>query len=254
MTPSLKHRFRLSGLHLLWSLALAALVALLVFGIWFPAPFRELSGGRQLFGILVAVDVMLGPCATFVISRLGKSQREWRMDVSLVVLLQALALGYGVWTMYQARPVYLAFEIDRLRVIHAVDVPPQLLSAAPASWRQLPMTGPGLVAVRPFRDEQERMDATLAAIQGVHLGARPDLWMSYADAVPQILNEARQIDHLVQRKPETRFMVNELASRLGVEPKAFRYLPLAGRGTTFWTAVIDANTGLPLAYWPVDPD
>lgn len=253
MTPSLKHRFRLAGLHLLWSLALAALVALLVFWVWFPAPFRELSGGRQLFGILVAVDVLLGPCATFVVSRLGKSQREWRLDVSLVVLLQALALGYGVWTMYQARPVYMAFEIDRFRVIHAVDVPAQLLSAAPASLRQLPIAGPGLVAVRPFRDNQESVDATMAAIQGVHLGARPDLWMPYADAVPQILSEAQEASRLAERKPETQPMLNELASRLGVEPQTLKYLPLAGRGTTFWTAIIDAKTGLPLDYWPVDP-
>ncbi len=254
MTPSLKHRFRLSGLHLLWSLALAALVALLVFWIWFPAPFRDLSGGRQLFGILVAVDVVLGPCATFVISRLGKSQREWRLDVSLVVLLQAFALSYGVWTLYQARPVYMAFEIDRFRVINAIDVPQQLLSAAPAPFRQLPIAGPGLVAVRPFRDDKERMDATMAALQGVNLGARPDLWMPYADAVPQILSEAKEVSSLMQRKPETQIMVSELASRLGVEPKTFKYLPVAGRGTTFWTAIIDANTGLPLAYWSIDPD
>jgi len=253
MTPSLKHRFRLSGLHLLWSLALAALVALLIFWVWFPAPFRELSVGRRLFVILVAVDVVLGPCATFVISRLGKSQREWRLDVSLIVLLQALALGYGVWTMYQARPVYMAFEIDRFRVIHAVDVPHQLMSAVPAQFRHLPIAGPGLVAVRPFRNEQERMDATMAAIQGVYLGARPDLWMPYADAVPQILSEAQEMSRLVERKPEAQTMVRELASRLGVETTNLKYLPVAGRGTTFWTVVIDAKTGLPLDYLPIDP-
>lgn len=253
MSPSLKHRFRLSGFHLLWSLVLAAVVALLVFRIWFPAPFRELSGGRQLFGILVAVDVVLGPCATFVISRLGKSRREWRFDMGLIVLLQTLALGYGVWTLYQARPVYMAFEIDRLRVIHAIDVPQQLMSAAPASLRHLPITGPGLVAVRPFRDEQERMDTTMAAIQGVHLGARPDLWMPYEEAVPRIRTEAREVSRLMERKPEARPLINELASRLGVEPTTLKYLPVAGRNATFWTAILDAKTGLPLDYLPLDP-
>ena len=139
-------------------------------------------------------------------------------------------------------------------MINAIDVPQQLLSAAPAPFRQLPIAGPGLVAVRPFRDDKERMDATMAALQGVNLGARPDLWMPYADAVPQILSEAKEVSSLMQRKPETQIMVSELASRLGVEPKTFKYLPVAGRGTTFWTAIIDANTGLPLAYWSIDPD
>ena len=134
---SLIHRFSRGGMHLLFSVLVAVVVALWVFGVWYPAPFRDLSGGLHLFGILIAVDLVLGPLATTVVSKPGKSLREWRMDVALIVLLQFAALGYGVWTMYQARPVYLAFEIDRLRVVNAVDVAQERLPMAPANFQNL---------------------------------------------------------------------------------------------------------------------
>lgn len=42
-------RFKASGIHLGLSLVMASLAALLVFGIWYPYPYREISGGRELF-------------------------------------------------------------------------------------------------------------------------------------------------------------------------------------------------------------
>ena len=44
-------RLRASGIHLALSLVVAGLAALFVFGIWYPYPYREISGGRELFKI-----------------------------------------------------------------------------------------------------------------------------------------------------------------------------------------------------------
>ena len=59
--PSWKSRLRASAIHLAISLSVATLAALVVFGWWYPYPYRELSGGRELFALVVAVDVVLGP-------------------------------------------------------------------------------------------------------------------------------------------------------------------------------------------------
>lgn len=50
----------------------------------------------------------------------------------------------------------------------------------------LPLTGPTLLSLRPFRDGQEKMEATLAALNGLSLSARPDLWQPYAAAKSEI--------------------------------------------------------------------
>lgn len=249
---ALDRRCRWAGTHLFISLLIAALTAALVFLVWFPHPFRELAGGVKLFLIIATVDVILGPAATLIVANPKKSLKELRLDVAFISLLQIAALGYGLWTMVQARPVYMAFEVSRFRVIHAVDVDPQLLAQAPEQWRHLPMGRPQLVAVRPFRSAQEQSDAVFAELGGLTLGARPDFWMPYADAVAAVKAEAKPLSELLQRKPEARAAAEAMAQKLDRPVDGLLYLPVAGR-SLFWTALIDPSSGMPLDYLPVDP-
>ena len=63
MTVSYRFRAagRASGIHLLYSLGVALMAALLVFGLWYPFPYRELAGGRELFLLVISEDVVCGP-------------------------------------------------------------------------------------------------------------------------------------------------------------------------------------------------
>ena len=137
-------RFKAAGIHLVISLVIAALAAALVFYVWYPSPYGQLSGGRELFLILISVDVILGPLITLFIFNRAKPLRELRRDLAVVALIQLSALGYGMWTVFVARPVHLVFEVDRFRVVHAIDVPAELLDPTPAGIDALPITGPTL--------------------------------------------------------------------------------------------------------------
>ena len=68
-TPS-RWRFalKMAGYHLLVSLFLAGMAALLVFKVWYPYPYAELTGGLQLYKLVVAVDVVCGPLLTLVLA------------------------------------------------------------------------------------------------------------------------------------------------------------------------------------------
>ena len=147
----LKSRLRASAIHLAISLLVAALAALVVFGLWYPFPYRYISGGRELFLWLTLVDVVLGPLITLVIFNLRKTRGHLLIDFTAVGLLQLAALSYGLWTMFSARPVHLVFEYHRMAVVHAVDVPPDLLAKAPTDLQTLPLTGPTLLSLRPLQ-------------------------------------------------------------------------------------------------------
>lgn len=231
-------------------MALAA--AALVFGLWYPPPYRSLSGGLHLFTLVVVVDVMLGPLATTVVSKPGKSTREWRTDVTFIALVQCAALGYGLWTLYQARPVYMAFELDRFRVVHAVDVPPEWLAKAPASFQKLPLTGPSWLAVRPPPSGIESIEKTIDALQGFHLAFRPELWMPYEQALDQVRQEAKPLSELVAREPQLLQSLLQALEPYSLTVSEVVYLPLLGR-TEFWTTLLYAKTLKPLAYLPIDP-
>lgn len=227
------------------------MAATLVFGVWYPYPYREISGGRNLFLLLVSVDVVLGPLLTLAVFNRKKPLAELKRDLFVVVLLQLGALGYGLWTVGVARPVHLVFEIDRFRVVHAIEIEPEMLSKAPAGVDALPLTGPTLLAVRPFYNSQESMEATLAALQGAQLGFRPDLWEPYAAAIPRILKVALPVRSLKDKFRDRTAEIDSLLSAAGAKSDNVVYLPLVSR-SNFWTVFLDASDARVIATMPVD--
>lgn len=246
-----KTRLRASSIHLGISLGIAALAALLVFGLWYPYPYRDTSGGRELFLIVVSVDVILGPLITFFVFNRAKPRDELVRDLIVVGLIQLTALGYGLWTVSAARPVHLVFEYDRFRVVHAIEVPEELLGQAPADVRRMPWTGPTVLALRPFRDVNEESTATLMALQGLPLSARPDLWQAYAQARPRVLAAAQPLSLLRQRFGAQAGMIDEAVAGSGRAADQLVWLPMVSR-KSFWTVLLDAETAELRAYVPLD--
>jgi len=99
-----------AGIHLLCSVFVALLASVLVFGMWYPFPFRELSGGRELFLLVVVVDVICGPILTLVLFCPKKPRAELWRDLGLVAFIQLGALFYGLGAVREARPLFLVHE------------------------------------------------------------------------------------------------------------------------------------------------
>ena len=250
---SLKIRLRAFGLHLGLSLAVAILAAGLVFGLWYPYHYREVSGGRELFLLLMGVDVVMGPTITFLLfNPLKKKRRELMLDCTLIGLLQVAALCYGLWSVSVARPVHLVFEYNRFSVAHANQVPDPLLGRVPPGIVALPWTGPTLLSLRSFHNEQERLDATMAALQGMALAGRVDLWQPYADAREAVLSTSRPLLEFKQRFPHIVSQADDVLKRADRSWERGAYLPLVGRKVV-WTVVIDNQSAEILGFLPVDP-
>lgn len=249
---SLKDRFFAAGWHLLISAGIAALAAGLVFGLWYPGVFRQLAGGRELFLLVVSVDVVLGPLLTFAVFNRAKGWPHLRRDLAVIAALQLAALGYGMHTVYVARPVALVFEVDRLRLISALDVyEPELVQARP-EYRQLPLTGPWLLSLRDAQPGAEKTDALMMALdQGVDMGQRPKFWQPYELSRAAVLAKSRPLNLLLTRYPHIRASVQEALAAQKTDAAAVRFLPLTGTRKGDWVALIDAQ-GRPVHYVPVD--
>lgn len=246
-----KDRFKASSIHLGLSLCIAALAALLVFGLWYPYPYRDSSGGRELFLIVVTVDVILGPLITLTVFNRSKPRRELVRDLSTVGLIQLAALAYGLWTVFVARPVHLVFEYDRFRTVHAIEVSDELLGKAPIDLQRMPITGPTTLAIRPFRDANEESTATLMALQGLSLSANPELWQAYPQARARVLSAAKPLTELSTRFPQQAALINAGVVRTGKSAGELVYLPMVAR-QTFWTVLLDAQSAEPRGFVPLD--
>ncbi|MGV3493925.1 MAG: TfpX/TfpZ family type IV pilin accessory protein [Ramlibacter sp.] len=247
-----KTRARAAAIHLGLSALVALVAGLLVFALWYPYPYREISGGRDLFQLVVMVDVVLGPLITFAIFDRRKPRPELRRDLAVVALLQLAGLAYGLWTVHLARPVHMAFEYDRFRVVHLVEIPKELEARAPQGIPVAPWGGPTVIALRPFRDAGEKADFTVAALQGVPLAARPELWQPYAQSRADVLQAARPVVDLRRRFAQRAGEIDAALAAAGRAPSEASYLPLVARKAEAWTVLLDSRSAAILGYLPLD--
>ena len=243
---TMKYRWRAAGFHLLISLVVAFFAGALVFLLWYPSEFREWAGGRELFLLLISVDVALGPLLTFAVFHLQKGWTVLRRDLAVIAFCQLLALGYGMYTVFWARPVALVYEKDRFRVITAVQVQIDELPKAPPSLQQLPLTGPLLIGTREPRDEerQEALDAAVFAM--VDRAERPIFWQPYTDSIPQVLERGRPLSVLFQHYPQWSAEVSHALESRQIDTRAAKFLPLVTRHGD-WIVIVDA-AGQPVYY------
>ncbi len=247
---NLKLRLRAAGIHLLSSLVVAIIAASLVLTLWYPWPYRVVSGGQNLLFILMTVDIVIGPLLTLAVYNTSKPTKELRRDLLVIVLLQLSALSYGLYTVHQARPVVLALEVDRFRVTSAIDVVTSELSQAPEEFRNLSFTGPRLVSTATPRGEQ-RLDAIVMGMSGADLGTRPSFWRPWDDnARQQVVKTGRPVSAWLLEHPRAE-EVNEAISRTGVPADRLLYLPLLARRTD-WSVLVDRESGLVVGFAPID--
>lgn len=246
---------RAATIHFACSLVVAALMGALVLLLWFPHPYDILSGGRELFLLLVGVDVVCGPLLTLLLWNPAKPRRELLTDMALVVLIQLSALLYGLNTAYVARPLFLVHEIDRFRVItkgdyNGIDVS-AVLTKMNASLRPRWFKGPVTVGIREPRDAQERTTVLMESVMGGRdFSQRPEFYVPYDTAYQaKALARTKPLKAFIDRYPTVIDDASALLSAHGVAMEDALFLPVIHRGD--WVAVL-SKTARILGFLPGD--
>ncbi len=253
MCSRLKEASRFALKHLAVSVLIAALCAGLVFGVWYPYPYSQLAGGRELFMIVVVVDVIIGPLLSLVVFNPAKPRRELWRDLGIIFVIQAAALGYGLHSVAQARPVYLAFEADRFRVVAVPDIDMGALGDAPPSLRDLSWTGPKPLGVRLLaNDDPQYLKSLQLAFEGLHPAFRPQRWVEYDTQRSQAIAAAKPLAELKRKQAAQAAMIEREVAKLGLKETDLGYLPLASQHHTDWSVLIDLKDGEPRLLLHVD--
>ena len=247
----LSPRLRTSGIHVGVSAFVAAAASLLVFRFWYPSPFAAIAGGTQLFLMLVSIDAMMGPLLTGVAASPGKPRRELVRDLSVIVVLQLVAFGYGMYSMALARPVALVYEIDLLRLVTAADLEPATLSEASPELRTLSWHGPTLLAVVKPQDPAEQLRTVELGMAGIPLAMLPRYWREYAAHADAAWRAARPVAALLARYPASADAVAQVAAASGQPASALRFLPLQARRSD-WVALLAAPGARVVGYLPLE--
>jgi hypothetical protein len=154
-------RWKAAGLHLSISLLIGTIAFCLLYFVYYPQPFFVAAGADVLVLILLGVDVALGPLLTLAVFKSGK----WGMKFDLIVIavLQGVALCYGLFVMWNARPVFIVAAVDRFEIVYSGQI--SLANFKNAEFSQFsrePKWGPLFATLRspkPGAEQSEIMDA-----------------------------------------------------------------------------------------------
>lgn len=246
-----REKFLATAIHFLVTLALAAVAAALIFFVWFPDPFETMIGGTELFMLVVGCDLALGPLISLVIYNSRKTRRELVIDYTVVGAVQIAAMIYGILILSGTRPVYVAFDTDRIEIVTARDISDAELAAAKNPlYRSLPLTGPRYVAV--VVSPTEVQEALFQALDGNPELGRPRFYVPYESQLETIRAKSKTLADLEKSHPESKLLMDAELARIGIPASRVRWLPVHHfRG--FWTALIDERDGRPVAWVDFDP-
>jgi len=93
--------------HLLISMGIFFVLLYLIIFKWFPSYYFHIDGGYRGIVTIFFVDVVLGPGLTLLVFKPGKPHLKF--DMSVIVVLQIIALSWGIKSVYTERPALTVF-------------------------------------------------------------------------------------------------------------------------------------------------
>jgi len=237
-------------LHFSISATIVGTLLAIVFFIWYPRPFFEIGGAWNVVQILVGVDLILGPCLTLVVYKPNKPRL--RFDMTVIAIVQLVALFYGSITIYGERPQYVVFVIDRYNVLAGQDLAGRKFDDS--DWRKKPLIGPRLAVAELPEDVEEQQKLMFDIVFGApDLEKRPELWHPFDEKKDTVLAKAKPISGLASAGPDVAARVSKLNSHYGSSYGDLVYVPVVGRSLQGFALVIDPVTARPLDIVNVDP-
>lgn len=216
-------RVRAFAVHLIVSIFIALCSMLLVFNMWYPAPLHIAVGVTHVFLLVLMVDVVIGPLLTLLVYKVGKKTLVF--DLTVIALLQASALCYGLYAVAEGRPAWLVFSADRFDLVRVLDIDDRkrdVDGAIADEYRAASWLGPQWVAaVNPADDELRNELVFESVFAGLDLPQRPDLYVPLSTQASEIKARLFELDEL------SRFNDREQVERvLALWPQADAWLPM----------------------------
>jgi hypothetical protein len=250
-------RLRAFAFHLLASFCLLSLVLATLYAGWYYWPGWYLMGAETIVGVMVLVDVGVGPLATLVVANPAKPRRELGRDISVIVLVQLVALSYGAQTLWSGRPLYYAFSLDRVEIVPAAAFDDEGIEMARKQGARIVpdwSSRPQWIWAPLPDDPKEREGIIRSVITGGH----------DVTSMPQYF---RPLSKGADAMRERYFLAQSISASKGVSETQYRawlaeidrpeatlgVLPIQGSSRD-GAIIFDRGTAEPLAFWPVKVD
>ncbi|WP_455201111.1 hypothetical protein [Kaarinaea lacus] len=219
-------RSRLFAGHLQVTLLVLAAISFATLSWWSPEPYMSAEGGWLILIILAVVSIVVGPMLTLLLYKPGK--KGLMLDLVLVGIVQLGVLAFGAFTIYDQRPVFLVFAVDRFTLVSKGDIDTSLLGPAVS----LPRFNQKPVAV--YSRMPETAEEKNQLIQEV-LAGKPDLefrsehYEPMSLHLPSIVLRSIDGDNIRDNKSVAAGLINDFVAQNCLTVDECAYFPLVGK-------------------------
>ena len=244
-------RIRAFLTHISASATVVSVVTATVFFIWYPWPYWYANAADKILLMLVAVDVFIGPTLTLIVFKPGKP--GLKMDMTAIITVQIAALTYGIITLYQARPMFTVYAVDRFEVVTASDI--ELGKIKHAQLLDLPFAGPGFAYAKPPSDRAAAQKILTEVLfhRAPDIERRPELYEPYSSHKETVLSRAKAIDVSHMNSGE-KFKLDAFLNEQNAQQDDFIYFPLVGKDPDRnMLLVVNKISALPVTGLAIDP-
>lgn len=248
-----KYSINAFSLHFLFGLLVALLIAFFLIPLWYPYPFDKIYNVWYLFLIIFCVDVFCGPLLTAIVFNPLKTRGELVFDISIIISLQFLIFSYGLYTLAQARPVAIVFEVDRFVAISASELDSEELNQNSTRFNRFSWRGPMLMGVREPINSEEKLDSISLSIRGLEPSLRPSWWQDYEKSKSAVMRSMKDLSVLYQEVDERRKkIIDTKLLQFRRDISDLSYFPLVNKNNLdSWSVVVDGNAKI-IGYMPID--
>jgi hypothetical protein len=101
------NRYQAFAVHMAISLVIFFIILACITQYWYPGILFETGNGWKAIGMIVGIDLILGPLLTLIVFNHKKSSLKF--DLLVIALIQVAALSYGTWTIYKSHPIAITY-------------------------------------------------------------------------------------------------------------------------------------------------
>lgn len=245
-------RWKASFIHLLISFMVVGSIAAYIIIFWYPPALMRMAKADKLLMLVGGIDLIIGPMLTLLVFRQGKP--TLRMDLTVIALLQAGFMAFGLYAAFVSRPVFMVASPRIFDLVFAPDIAPELLAKGKEpQFRTLGVTRPLLVgAMTPTNagESRELMDS-ISSGRG-DLQYMPQFYVDYRQVALKLLQHARPLKAENGVSEQSAALLQAAARNYGRQPDELRFMPLrSSRG--FAVMLLDGKTGEVVGPADVDP-
>lgn len=185
--------------------------------------------------MLISIDVIVGPILGLLVYKDGK--KSLKFDLTIIILLQLIALFYGMYSIVNGRPAWLVYNVDRFELVRKNEIVVQNINHVKPQFQQPSWLKLQFVATQIAKSTQQRNDDMFAEVLGgISIAQKPERYIEIEKVKSKIQQRTQDLALLSQYNDKA--LVKKILAQY---PQANAFVPLKANAVDM-TVLVNKDT------------